>query len=88
MLCQRKRSKGRDFFDIAFLLSKSVKPDYAFLEMKLGVSNRSQLMERVLDTCKHLDMEEMVKDVQNFLFYPADEKKIRLFLPLLEQADL
>jgi hypothetical protein len=32
-------------------------------------------------------MEEMVKDVRNFLFYPADEKKIRLFLPLLEQAD-
>lgn len=86
-LCQRKRSKGRDFFDIAFLLSKAVKPDYAFLEMKLEVSNRTQLMERVMAVCQHLDMEEMVKDARNFLFYPADERKIRLFLPLLEQAD-
>ncbi|HAD34861.1 MAG TPA: hypothetical protein DCF44_10275 [Chitinophagaceae bacterium] len=39
-LCQRKKNKGRDFFDIVFLLSKSVKPIYAFLEMKLGVTNR------------------------------------------------
>lgn len=86
-LCQRKRSKGRDFFDIVFLLSKSVKPDYSFLELKLGVSNRNQLMEQVRDLCQHLDMEEMVKDVRNFLFFPGDEKKIRLFLPLLEQSD-
>lgn len=86
-LCQRKKNKGRDFFDIVFLLSRSVKPNYAFLEMKLGVSNRTQLMDRVRDICQQLDMEEMVKDVRNFLFYPTDEKKVRLFLPVLEQSD-
>lgn len=86
-LCLRKKSKGRDFFDIVFLLSKSVKPDYAYLEKKLGVSDRAQLMERVRTVCQQLDMEEMVKDVHNFLFYPTDEKKVRLFLPLLEQSD-
>jgi hypothetical protein len=64
-----------------------VKPDYAFLEMKLEASNRAQLMERVRDVCQQLDMQDMVKDVRNFLFYPADEKKIRLFLPVLEQSD-
>ncbi|HLP94659.1 MAG TPA: nucleotidyl transferase AbiEii/AbiGii toxin family protein [Saprospiraceae bacterium] len=86
-LCQRKKNKGRDFFDIVFLLSKSVKPNYAFLEMKLGVTNREQLLEQVKVVCQLLDMEEMVKDVRNFLFYPADEKKVRLFLPVLEQSD-
>jgi hypothetical protein len=86
-LCQRKKNKGRDFFDIVFLLSKLVKPDYAFLEMKLGISNRAQLLERVREVCQQLDMEEMVKDVRNFLFNPADEKKVRLFLPVLEQSD-
>jgi len=55
--------------------------------MKLGVCNRAQLMERVRDICQQLDMEDMVKDVRNFLFYPTDEKKIRLFLPVLEQSD-
>lgn len=87
-LCQRKRKKGRDFFDIVFLLSKSVKPDYAFLDMKLGVSNKAQLVTKVEETCEKLDMEDMVKDVQAFLFHPADEKKVRLFMPLLRQADL
>lgn len=86
-LCQRKKNKGRDFFDIVFLLSKSVKPNYAFLEMKLGVTSRDELMERVRAICQQLDMEEMVKDVRNFLFSPTDEKKVRLFLPVLEQSD-
>ncbi len=71
-----------------FLLSKSIKPNYAFLDMKLGVSDSNQLLEKVRQTCQHLDMEEMAKDVRNFLFNPTDEKKVRLFLPLLEQSDL
>jgi predicted nucleotidyltransferase component of viral defense system len=86
-LCRRKKSKGRDFFDIVFLLSRSVKPNYAFLEMKLGVSNRIQLLDRVKAVCQSLDMEEMVIDVRNFLFQASDEKKVRLFIPVLEQSD-
>jgi hypothetical protein len=56
--------------------------------MKLGVSNPAQLLDRVRQVCQSLDMEEMVKDVRNFLFYPSDEKKVRLFLQVLEQSDL
>lgn len=87
-LCLRKRSKGRDFFDIVFLLSKSVKPNYDYLQMKLGVSNAEQLRDRVRALYAQTNIEEMVSDVSPFLFYPADEKKIRLFLPIVEQADL
>lgn len=87
-LCQRKKSKGRDFFDIVFLLSKSIKPNYAYLKMKMDISTPSQLRERVRALCANTDMEEMVADVRSFLFYPADEKKIRLFLHIMEQADL
>lgn len=87
-LCLRKRSKGRDFYDIVFLLSKSVKPNYDYLQMKLGVSNSEQLRDRIRDLHARTNIEEMVADVSPFLFYPADEKKIRLFLPIVEQADL
>ncbi|MBP6813127.1 MAG: nucleotidyl transferase AbiEii/AbiGii toxin family protein [Saprospiraceae bacterium] len=87
-LCQRKRSKGRDFFDIVFLLSKSIKPNYDYLKMKLNVSSSAQLRERVREVCNRVAMEEMVADVRSFLFNPSDEKKIKLFLPILEQADL
>lgn len=40
------------------------------------------------DLYARTNIEEMVADVSPFLFYPADEKKIRLFLPIVEQADL
>jgi hypothetical protein len=87
-LCLRKKSKGRDFFDIVFLLSKLVKPNYEYLKMKLDVSNASQLREKVKHLCADIDLEEMVMDVRSFLFNPTDEKKIRLFLSILEQSDL
>jgi hypothetical protein len=47
-----------------------------------------QLRHRILDLYARKNIEEMVTDVSPFLFYPADEKKIRLFLPIVEQADL
>ncbi|MBK6997843.1 MAG: hypothetical protein IPH31_24250 [Lewinellaceae bacterium] len=56
--------------------------------MKLNVSSSAQLRERVREVCNRVAMEEMVADVRSFLFNPSDEKKIKLFLPILEQADL
>ena len=87
-LLMRKKSKGRDFFDIVFLLSKGIKPDYRYLQMKTGIVDSNQLRQRVQELCSRTNMEEMVADVSPFLFDPADEKKIRLFLPIIEQADL
>ena len=56
--------------------------------MKLDVSSPAQLRERVRAVCERTNIEEMVADVRSFLFNPADEKKVRLFLPIFEQADL
>lgn len=87
-LLLRKKSKGRDFYDIVFLLSKSIKPNYDYLQMKLGISSADQLRNRIAALCAKTNMEEMAADVSPFLFYPMDEKKIRLFLPVIQQADL
>jgi predicted nucleotidyltransferase component of viral defense system len=38
----RKRPKGRDFYDITFLAGRS-KPDYGFLAQKLGVNDPEEL---------------------------------------------
>ena len=75
-LLQRKRSKGRDFFDIAFLLSKSVKPNYNYLKMKLDISTSLQLLERVHAFCAKTNFEEMVVDVRSFLFHPNDRSTL------------
>ena len=85
-ICNRDRNKGRDFFDTIFLLSLINKPDYDYLKLKLDVSNEKQLKERILEKCESLDMKEMAKDVEPFLFNPGDSKKILMFPELIRQS--
>jgi len=72
----RKRNKGRDFFDIVFLLGKDVKPNYDFLFQKMKIENASELKKQVLARCSAIDMKEMAKDVAPFLIQADDVKKI------------
>jgi predicted nucleotidyltransferase component of viral defense system len=87
-IINRKRSKGRDFFDVVFLLGKGAKPDYQYLKIKLNIETGKALKERVFQTCEKLDMDEMARDVSPFLFDLADSKKVALFVPYLKQIDL
>ncbi len=87
-IINRKRSKGRDFFDVVFLLSKEVKPNYDYLKMKVGIIDSKGLKEKVLDTCSKLDMKAMAKDVAPFLFKAEDAKKVELFEKYLKQVEL
>ncbi|MEX2483255.1 MAG: nucleotidyl transferase AbiEii/AbiGii toxin family protein [Brumimicrobium sp.] len=75
----RKRNKGRDFFDIVFLMGKGVKPNLDYLSFKLGITNYTQLHELISGKCQALDMNEMAKDVAPFLFRPKDAKMVSLF---------
>ena len=84
----RKRSKGRDFFDIVFLLSLKVKPNYDYLRLKENIGEARRLKERIFETCAKLDMKAMAKDVSPFLFNPADSKKIELFEQYISQVEL
>ena len=87
-ICNRDRNKGRDFFDVAFLLSLIDKPNYDYLQLKLNVSNAAQLKERILDRCSKINMDEMAKDVAPFLFDSKEIKKVTLFPELIKQARL
>lgn len=87
-IVNRKRSKGRDFFDVLFLLSKGIKPNYDYLKMKLGISDPTSLRTKVLQRCSKLEMKAMAADVAPFLFNPADSKKVELFEKYLQQVEL
>jgi predicted nucleotidyltransferase component of viral defense system len=87
-IINRKRSKGRDFFDVVFLLGKQVKPNYAYLRSKLAIGDSETLKERVLETCAALHMKDMADDVAPFLFDPADAKKVEVFERYLRQVAL
>lgn len=86
-ILNRKRNKGRDFYDAVFLLGIT-KPNYDYLELKLGINNSIELKTRLLAHCNTLDMDEMARDVAPFLFKPSDEKKIKLFTQYLAQVAL
>ena len=87
-IINRERNKGRDFYDTVFLLSKIDRPDYDYLKLKLNITHANQLKEVVLAKCSKIDMMEMAKDVQPFLFDPADVKKVISFEEYIKQVSL
>jgi predicted nucleotidyltransferase component of viral defense system len=87
-ILNRRRNKGRDFFDVVYLLSFNVTPDYNFLNLKTGISDSTLLKERIIDHCQSLDMNAMAKDVEPFLFQSFDTKKVIHFEKFIEQQSL
>ena len=66
-ILNRKRKKGRDFFDVTFLLEKT-QPDYKYLDVKAGISTPKQLKEHLLEVCNEISLKDMANDVRPFLF--------------------
>ncbi len=85
-ILNRPRNKGRDFFDVIFLHPKT-KPNYAFLDFKLGISSPEMLRDRLLNHCNKLNFNDMANDVAAFLFHPKDINRILLFPQFLEEAE-
>ena len=87
-IINRNRKMGRDFFDIVFLLSKNIRPDYEFLKLKTGISSSLELKERVLRVIENLDMNSLAMDVEPFLFHKSDTNKVKLFNKFIRQVEL
>jgi predicted nucleotidyltransferase component of viral defense system len=85
-ILDRKRNKGRDFYDVTYLLSKNVQPDFGYLSAKAGIANREDLAEALLSKVRSLDMEEMAHDAEAFLFNRTDRARITQFEPYIRQV--
>lgn len=75
---KRKRPMGRDFYDAVFLLGRT-KPNFGYLNVKLGIKNEAELKKRLLAFCRNLNFKALAKDVEPFLFSAGDSKKVLLF---------
>jgi len=82
-----KRTMGRDFFDVVFLMGKT-KPDYGYLKNKLGIKDKEELRSRLIVLCDNIDLEMLARDVRPFLFNPEDSKKVRLFSDFISNVKL
>ena len=81
---QRKLLKGRDFYDIMFLL-QNTKPDSMFLESKFGTNNLKKVRELILSHLEDTDYNSLTKDLRPFLQYPNEAEKIKIFTEFLKQ---
>jgi predicted nucleotidyltransferase component of viral defense system len=74
----RKRPKGRDFYDLRWLLDHH-RPDYGYLSQRLGIHNAEELRARVAAHTQPFDFDRLAQDVSPFLFDPQDVDRIRHF---------
>lgn len=82
----RKRAKGRDFFDIVFLLSKT-KPNYEYLEKKLSIKNGQELKKALISKISNFNFDKLAKDVEAFLINNEDSKKVKMFIPYIKSLE-
>lgn len=79
----RKRSKWRDFYDLVFLLSKT-DVNFDYLKLKLWIWSKKELKNKLLWFCENLDFEELLKDVENFLFDEIWKNNIIYFKDIIK----
>lgn len=83
----RKALKGRDFYDTIFLLSRA-KPSYGYLKLKLKIKNEQELKEKLLALNSRIDFKKLAKDIEPFLFNPADSQRVILFGKYIKDAEM
>lgn len=82
-ILERKREKGRDFYDTSFLLGLT-DPSYEYLEKQYGIS-KTELLTRLEKRMDSLNFKELTKDVLPFLIKPDDQERVLSFREYIEQ---
>jgi len=83
----RKRPKGRDFYDITFLLSKT-KPDFGFINQKMGITSPESLREELLLKTEAFDFDALAGDVAPFLIAKEQVKRVVKFREFWKQVEM
>jgi hypothetical protein len=74
----RQRAMGRDFFDCLFLAGKA-SPDFGYLQQRAGIADQQALRSVLLKRCAELDFKLLLRDLEPFLYKPADARQVLLF---------
>jgi predicted nucleotidyltransferase component of viral defense system len=77
------RQKGRDFYDVLFLLGQT-SPDYSYLSEKCGITNSVELKEKLLQTTATANLKLKSQDFKHLLFDKEKSQKIIWFKNFVE----
>jgi predicted nucleotidyltransferase component of viral defense system len=83
-ITQRKRFKGRDFFDVMFML-QSTRPDLGYLQHSFGTDDIEKVKEIIFEHLTGIDYKVLVDDVRPFLQKPQEAERILVFEEFLNQ---
>ena len=72
------RGKGRDYYDVMFLLSRT-EPDYAFLATRCAIHSLDELKTAVEDSLQAVDLRRKQKDFEHLLFHRDNSRRILHF---------
>lgn len=80
---QRKREKGRDLYDVSFLLGLTA-PDFSYID-KYIAADKTKFLEIFKDRLDNLDLNFLAKDVEPFLFSNEQKERILSFREYWQQ---
>ena len=78
------RHKGRDFYDVMFLLSRT-KPNYTFLKQRSGIENEAQLKEKLQEMIQNVNLNEKRRDFEHLLFDTRKSEQILSFEKIINE---
>jgi predicted nucleotidyltransferase component of viral defense system len=84
VLCSMKiaamlsRAKGRDFYDLMFLLSLA-KPEYDFLSKRCAIKNLQEFKEATNKLLQTVDLNKKQKDFEHLLFNKTNSERVLRF---------
>ncbi|MDY0289624.1 MAG: nucleotidyl transferase AbiEii/AbiGii toxin family protein [Sphaerochaeta sp.] len=93
VLCSMKlsallnRSKGRDFYDVMFLLAQT-KPNYTILAIKHGIHNEKELKDAISLRLGEIDLSSKQMDLKHLLFTSQKSEMILHFASFVKSLDL
>lgn len=83
----RKRPKGRDFYDITYLAGRT-KPELGFLQQKLGIDTAEGLRKEIAARIAAYDFKNLTEDVAPFLIHKDDARRVEKFQQFWNQVEL
>jgi len=82
-ILERKREKGRDFYDVSYLYGKT-KPDFTYIEKTLSIT-KSEFIKKILSRCATLDFSYLARDVEPFLLDSEQSNRVINFKEFIEK---
>src|SRR6056297_357535 len=84
IIINRKRAKGRDFYDFSYLMGVA-DFNWEYLDHKIGVKNKEELKKKLFKRLDDINPEDLTKDVEPFLLKSKDKERILTFREYIEQ---